>query len=240
MLTGLPVIYGIDPYTSETVPSVPLGAIGYSNDGRKFRYCKNNATNAMVAGDVQQAPAEDTGDQNLTVNVAAAIGSKTVSVASATVTANQYADGYLAVTGTAGNGLYYKIKSHPAATAATLVLNLYDPIKVALTTSSTVDLVANPYNGVIINPTTASSSIAGVAMTAVAASSYAWIQTGGPGIVTAGAGTALTVGAEVVASNGTAGSVETGADATDAQSIVGVAITGVAAGESGMVMLTID
>ena len=134
MLTGIPVIYGIDPYSSETVPSAPLGAIGYANDGRKFRYCKNNATNAMVAGYLQQAPVEDTGDQDLAIATNAAIGSKTISLATATVTANQYADGYVCVTVTPGEGLYYKIKSHEAATAATVVLNLYDPLKIAVTT----------------------------------------------------------------------------------------------------------
>src|SRR3990167_10052196 len=98
MLTGLPVIYGIDPYESEVSASHTLGAIGFDADGRKFRYAKNNATNAMVAGELQQSVAEDTGDEALTVAAAAAVGSKTVSLAAATVTANQYAGGFVVFT----------------------------------------------------------------------------------------------------------------------------------------------
>jgi hypothetical protein len=238
MLSGLPIIYGINPYESEATPSHSLGTIGYDSDGRKFRYCKNNATNAMVAGYLQQAPVEDTGDQDLAIAASASIGDKTVSLAAATVTANQYADGYLAITVTPGEGLYYKIKSHPAATAATVVITLYEPLKVALTTASNADLVANPYNGVLINPTTATSAPVGVAMTAVPASYYSWIQVGGPGMVVADASGAVTVGASVTASNQTAGCVEDGD--TDTQAIVGVALTGIAQGEPGMAMLTID
>ena len=238
MLSGLPVIYGIDPYEYEAVPSHPLGSIGYTDDGRKFRYCKNNGTNAMVAGNVQQSPVEDTGDEDLAIAAVAAIGDKQVSLAAATVTANQYADGYLVITVTPGEGLYYKIKSHEAATADTVVINLYDPLKVALTTASNADLVANPYNGVIINPTSATGTPVGVAMTAVPASQYTWIQVGGPGVCFADASGAVTVGAIVTASNQTAGCVEDGD--TDTQGIVGVAITGIAQGEPGLVDLKIS
>lgn len=238
MLTGLPLIYGINPYESEENPSHELGAFGYTNDGRKFVYVKNNDTNAMVAGELQQTAAEDTGDQGLTVAANAAIGASQVSLATATVTANQYAGGYVVftVTGT-GIGLYYKIKSHPAATAATVVLTLEDPLKVAITTSTVADLVPNPYGAVLQNPTTASSAIAGIAMTAVPASYYAWLQVGGVGVVKADASGACTVGATLTASNQTAGCVEDGD--TDTQAIVGVALSGIAQGEFGLAQLKI-
>ena len=161
-----------------------------------------------------------------------------VTVAAATVTADQYAGGYLVVTSTPGEGLYYRIKGHAAATAATVTVNLYDPLIVAVTASSKVDFVANPYNGVLINPTTATSAPVGLALTACPASYYTWIQTKGPGTVLA-QGT-LTVGYQCVASNGTPGAVESGVDATDAQALVGVSLTGCATGEYGAVLLNLS
>src|SRR3990167_3551856 len=171
MLAGLPVIYGIDPFSSETEPSHQLGTIGITTDGRKFRYVRNNVTNAAVAGELQQSSVEDTGDQSLLM-AAGSIGDRTVTtVGTVTVTANQYADGYIVFTaeGGTGNGLYYKIKSHPAATAAAVTLTLYDALEVAITTATQADLIANPYNLIIQNPTTATGVVVGVAFIALPA-----------------------------------------------------------------------
>ena len=240
MLSGVPTIFGINPYDSETSPSHQLGTIGITTDGRRFRYCLNNASTAMVAGQLQQGRAEDTGDQSLLM-AAASIGATSVTtVGTVTVTANQYANGYIVFTGEGGtgNGLYYRIKSHPAATAAVVTLTLYEGLEVAITTSTQADLVPNLYDGVIVYPTSATSAPAGVAVIAVPASSYGWIQTGGEGLVLADASGAVTVGALVTASNQTAGSVEDGD--TDTQPIVGVALTGIASAEYGIARLMLD
>lgn len=240
MLGGLPIIYGISPLKYEVAPSHPLGSIGYTPDGRKFRYAKNNATNAMVAGTLQQASVEDTAVESIVV-AAAAIGDMTVTTTgTVTVTANQYSNGYIVATGEAstGNGYYYRIKSHPAATAAVVTFTLYDPIQVAFTATTQIDIVPNPYSGVIINPTSATSAPVGVAMNVCPASYYTWIQTGGVGIVYADASGAVTVGAAVTASNQTAGCVEDGDSYTLAP--IGVALTGIAQAEFGLANLRID
>lgn len=238
MLTGVPIIYGIDPYSSTSDPLHQLGSLGFTADGRRFRYVKNNASNAMVAGELQQAEAEDTGEESLAV-AATAIGSTTVTTTdTVTVTANEYADGYLVATaeGGTGNGLYYKIKSHPAATSAVVTFTLYEPIVVAFNTSTQIDVMKNPWDSVIQNPTTASGAIAGVAMTAVPASYYAWVQTGGPGVVKADAGGAITVGTQISASNQTAGCCE---GQVAGQASIGQAMTGIASAEFGMANLNI-
>lgn len=240
MLSGVPVIYGINPYEYGTTPQHQLGSIGHAADGRKFRYCKNNATNAMVAGTLQQNSAESTTNESI-VTAATSIGATSVTTTgTVTMTANQYADGFMVVTGEAGTGggYYYRIKSHPAATGAVVTVKLYDPIKVALSATTQVDFVPNPYNLVIINPTSATGAPLGVAMNACPASNYTWIQTGGPGIAYADASGAVTVGSIVTASNQTAGCVEDGD--SDTQTIVGTAITGIAQAEFGLVNLTID
>jgi len=235
MLSGVPIIYGISPAETETSPSHQLGAIGITSDGRKFRYARVDASTALVAGTLLQGKAENTSDQALAV-AATAVGATAVTTTSTvTVDANEYADGYMIVTTSAGIGTMYQIKSHPAATAAVVTLTLREPIRVALTTGSRIDLVANPYNRVIINPTTATSAPVGVAFVAAAVDTYTWIQVGGPASVLNDGGS--TVGTNVSASNGTPGAVEA---AVTAQAAVGYAMSGIATAENGAIFLTIN
>lgn len=232
-LSTFPASAGQDVFTSSSTQQQELGAklvIG----PREFRYVKAGGT-ALVPGKLQQAPAEVTGDQGLAV-AAAAIGATSVTTTSTvTVTANQYAGGWVMVTITPGQGYQYKIKSHPAATGAVVTLQLEDPILVALTTDSRIDLVANPYGGIVVNPTTATSAPLGVAVYPVAANEYGWIQSKGPAAVLADG--SITVGTSLVASNGTAGAVE---PLTGVQAIVGEALTGIATTDYGAVNLMLS
>lgn len=238
MLSGIPVIYGISPYSEDTTPSHNLGTLGIDQDGRKFRYVKAGAT--LTAGDVIQSPAENTTNESLTPTAVSSGATQVTITTGEAVTANQYAGGYVVGTNTPGNGLVYKIKSHPANSgAATCVFTLEQPLLVTLTSSSRVDLVYDPYNGVIQNPATATGGIVGVALKAITSGSYGWIQTGGVCSVLAG-GTAG-VGKVVVANQGTAASVIVGANtATEAFPIVGRAMTSGTNGENFAVGLTLD
>lgn len=211
-----------------------LGSQMVTPDGRKFRYVKAGAV-ALVPGTLLQASAEVTANQNLTA-VAAAIGDLTISTSSSiTVTANQYAGGWVMVTVTPGQGYAYKIKSHPAVTAGTCAFALEDSVQVALTTSSRLDLVANPYSAVVINPTTATSIPVGAAIYPIAIGEFGWAQT--KGVANLLADGAITVGTSLVASNGTAGAVEALAGV---QALVGEAVTGIATTEYGAVNLLLD
>lgn len=225
------------PYVAgSSTQDIQLGAKFVDQNGNAYRYCLVGGT-ALVPGKLYQAPAEITNHQNLTP-AAAAIGatSVTVTLGATAVTANQYSGGYLVITVTPGQGYRYLISSHPAASGgATCVLTLADPIQVALTTSSRCDMVLNPYSSVIVNPTTASSTIVGAAIYPAAASTYAWVQTGGIAVLLADG--ALAVGTNVAASNAVAGAVEA---ATGVQALVGIAVTGVADTEYGAVKLTCD
>lgn len=204
-----------------------LGELVHANDGRSFRYAKAGAT-ALVAGKLQQAQAEDTGAQNLTA-VAAAVGDFTiVSTSTITATANQYAGGWAIITVTPGVGYQYSIKSHIAYTAAAPTFQLNDSIQVALTTTSRIDIVANPLSAVVVNPTTATSAPSGVAIYPVTAAYFGWLQVAGVATILSDGGS--TVGTNVSASNATAGAVEA---AVTAQAAIGVAVTGVATTEYG-------
>lgn len=226
--TGLPSVFSGDFLVlDEANPSMDLGAEMKSSDGRSFRYVLAGGT-TLVVGNLQQAPAEDTGDQNITPT-AAAIGDTSVLTSSTmTVTANQYAGGWMIVSITPGVGYQYRIRSHPAATAAALTFRLEDPIQVALTTTSRVDFVANPYGSVVVNPTTATSAPVGIAVNNITNAQYGFIQTRGVATILSDGGS--TVGTNVSASNATAGAVEA---AVTAQAFVGTALTGVATTDYG-------
>lgn len=236
-LTGETQIAGQPLFSSSSTQQHVLGEKMVTPDGRIFRYCKAGGT-TLVPGKLQQSPAEDTTNfQNLTAAVNS-VGDTTVTTTSTvTVTANQLAGGYLIVTSaTTGAGYTYRIKSHPAATAAVVTFTLEDPILVATTGTVKIDVHPNPYDGVIVNPATASSTPVGVAVYAITNGQYGWIQTHGPVAVLADGANA--VGASVAASNAVAGAVEDAA--LVGQGFVGTSITGAADTEYGLVYLMID
>lgn len=224
-----------DVFSTSSTQGTTLGARSTLGDGRVFRYCLAGVT-ALVPGKLQQASAEDTSNyQNLAAS-AAAIGAVQITMTtSTTATASIFAGGYLVVTTGTGAGYTYQIGGNTAtAGAAGLVVTLNDPLIVATDTTSRFDLIPNPYASVVVNPTTATSAPVGVAVFAVTAAQYGWIQTqGAVGILADGS---VTVGTQVVASNGTAGAVEA---LTGVQAIVGTALTGAATTEYGNINLNL-
>lgn len=214
-----------------------MGALIFSNDGRAFRYAKAGST-ALVAGTLQQAPSQVTGDQNLTAVAASVDDMSIASTSTVTVSANDYAEGFILVTVTPGVGRQYKIKGHAAYTAAAPTFNLAEPVAVALTTTSRLDAVKNQFRGVRISTVagTGYSNVTGVAVHPVAANEFGWVQVGGIANVLADG--ALTVGLHVVKGDAVAGAVETVADgANELLPPVGIAVTGVATTEYGAVKL---
>jgi hypothetical protein len=216
-----------------------IGELCHTNDGRIFRYVKAGGT-ALVAGKLQQAPAEDTTNfQNLTAAVNS-IGDLSVTTTSTvTLTANQLAGGFLVIeSATLGAGFTYKIKSHAAATAAVVTFNLEDPIVVATTGTVNIDVHPNPYNAVIVMPTTSTSAPVGFAVYNITAAYFGWICSHGPTAALA-QGT-VTVGDGVIPAETTAAGavVSQGNDTHDAE--VGYALTGIASGDYGLVFATID
>jgi hypothetical protein len=228
-LTGPSLVAAGDLTLNTATPMEIVGTRIMTPGGREFAYCKVGAT-ALVPGTLVQSAAESTGLENLTPTNTA-IGATTVTTSSTlTATANEFAGGWLIVTVTPGQGYQYKIKSHPAASSAVCTFTLEDPIQVALTAAaSKMDIVANPYSGVLINPSATSGLVVGVAVYPITALYYGWIQTKGPACILSDGGT--TVGLAVSASNATPGAVET---LSGTQAPVGIAITGVTTAEYGL------
>lgn len=236
-------IYSGSPQASQGLPFVnndvnPLynpGQVIYGNDDSKYVYVLAGASN-ITSGQLLQSAAQDTGDQNITP-AATAVGATTlVTSTTMTVTANQYAGGYVVVTVTPGIGYRYRILRHAAFTAAAATFYLEDPIQVALTSSSRVDFVANPFSNVIPAPTTPSNSLVGVACGNITLGQYGWACVRGLAPIVNDAAGALTVGTTIMASTSVAGSVRA---ATGAVPQVGTVATGVAASESGLAFISL-
>lgn len=161
-----------------------LGTRMETRDGRVFYLCRMGAV-ASLPGKVYQSSVPVPNHLAQTP-AAAAIGANNVVITTLGATAatvNQYANGWLQVDTDPGGGYSYGIDSHLAnAGSAALTVNLAkdDTIQVALTTTSRVGLIANPYADVLVTPTTATGVIVGVATSVIAAGSYGWLQTQGP------------------------------------------------------------
>jgi len=219
-----------------------LGTRLILQDGRTFRFVENGGT-LLVVGNVIQAEAPGANFDELVVPSAAAIGAETVTVTlgSTAAAVDLFAEGYLFVEDDAGESFLYPVRSHPAAaTTASLVVTIWNSIQVALTTSSTVLLLKSLYKDVIQLPTTGTGDIVGVAVKAIAADEYGWIQTHGPcGVLTDGT---LVIGQHIRASDGVAGAVEplnrdgTGEDEAELGRVISVSATT----EQSLCYLTIE
>lgn len=235
-LTGATQIAGQELYSSSATPGTNLGALATTGDGRFFRYAKFVAL--AVVGRLYQAAAEITDNQNVTV-ATAAIGANelTVTLGATAATADAFRGAYIVITAGTGAGNSYKILGNTAAAgAATCRLFLEDVVRVATAVAdSKGDIVANPYNNVLINPATASSAPVGFAVHPVAAGEYGWLCVSGP--TPALADGTVVVGTGLVASNATAGAVEA---LTGVQAPVATALTGIATTQLGMVNAQIN
>lgn len=229
---------GIPPVADDASPRHDLGTKMESPDGRVWRYVGVGGS-ALVVGDLVQAEPEDSGEQNLAIAAASAGATQIVTTSTITVDANEYAGGFIVVSTTPGLGQVFRVKSHLAYSAAAATFELEDPVQVALTTASRIDLVPNLYDNVIQNPASATSAPLGVAVKAISANRFGWIQTRGvAGLLNQGNWLA---GQLLVASNGTAGAAEIAVNnSTEAQAPVGVALTAGTGGEVNLVLLHLE
>lgn len=204
-------------YEESSTQHAPLGARLAFDDGRVFRYA-SNGTVALAAGELcQQAVngGHTTQQTGLTVSTAGTAGGNTITVTTSTdtVSAGDFAGGYLVAIGTAANGggQYYRIKHNSACSAGgNSTLTLYDNIVKTISTSATASLVANPYFGVIEYASTATGMPVGVPLLAVTASTssiryFFWLQTWGPCAMYSNGSSAFV--SDGVAAAGAAGSV---------------------------------
>jgi hypothetical protein len=173
---------GQDTFTSSAVQLHQLGTRAETKDGRVFRYGQAGGV-ALVPGKLYQSAVPLANHlANTPPDVAVGATSFVYTPGATAGAANLYAEGYLQVDTTPGQGYTYQVAGHPAIVSSTaFVLTLRDPIQVALTAAgSTVGLIAHPYKNVILTPTTATAKVVGVPGAIIATTEYGWIQTRGP------------------------------------------------------------
>ena len=222
----------------------PFGKQLILEDGRMFRFAASGGS-TLVIGNVLSASVATASQQALTP-AAAAVDARTISLTTGASSAiNLFAEGYANVSITPGLGNSYKIASHALMTSgAGDIVNLApgQAIRVALTTSSRIDLINNPYARVIQLPaTTAASAIMGVAVSAPVTLRGCWIQTQGPACVLGITG--LIAGTRAVAPSSTAGACgpETAVAATSAiETTIGNTMFAVASSSGQNVFLTLE
>ncbi|HLA22262.1 MAG TPA: hypothetical protein VJZ17_02325, partial [Nitrosopumilaceae archaeon] len=153
-LTGLPVLYGIDPFDTKTGQDHPLGAIGYDSFSRKYRYAQVGGS-ALVKGNLLQSPARSTNYTDMAVQATAAANAESIEVTlgGTATTANQFVEGTMVVSVTPGIGQNFTVESHDVTAASgTCTFGIFERVLTALTTSSKVTVTKNPYDGVIQSP----------------------------------------------------------------------------------------
>jgi len=195
----------INPYTSGTTSitdplgnDIPLGSVLYYGD-RVFRYGLAGGV-ALTAGKLVQtyvATAADHQDLAPTAGVAAGEYEISVETAGTDLTLNQYTGGYLYVNDVTGEGQCLKIQSNPVhdhSDDPSVVITCYDALATAITTSSKVSLIQDPWSAVLVAPAAETGAVIGCPIVDMAASAYGWFQTYGPAAV-------LTVGTLVLGHN---------------------------------------
>jgi hypothetical protein len=163
-----------------------------TSDGRELVIVKNGTT-AIAAGKLYTTQSQaSSAYQKLAMTVPTAYPATAglfqvyVTNGSTVLNQNAFAGGYLVVEANTGAGQTFKIASHGAAAAsAKFVVNLEDPIQTTLDATSTVSILPNPYDGVVIS--SHSSPVlcpVGVSLNIVAASTAATYD-GTSGLLTA-------------------------------------------------------
>ena len=188
---------------NSSTPNHPVGTKAVTPDGRIFRYAKAGAA-ALVAAQLQVAADITANHEDNVFQTAGAVGDKTVSItvgATAVVT-NEYVGGYLCVQDDTGEGYNYLIERHDAKTAGagTVTFDINPGLFAATAVATTVTLIRNPYSNVVVSDGTQTDVPIGVAVRAVTADYFCWLQTGGIASVLtdtngATAGTKITIGA---------------------------------------------
>lgn len=213
--------------------------------GNKYRYVQAGASN-LVTGHLLQEAAEDTNYRSMVVQAAAAIGATQISVTlgGTAVTANQFDEGHLFVESSTGLGQQFRIVRHDVqtSTTGTCTFTIDRPLKVALTTSSQVTVRKSAYDGVIDFPTTPTGGPVGIALYALTAASFGWVQSAGdvPVLFDTGVNTAADI-TGIMPSRDVAGSVSPAAAADVSPNFIGFAREQVSVDSTyGMVHLTID
>lgn len=172
---------GTVPYTTQ-IPD--LGVRSVTGDGREYRFVSAGVSN-LIVGQLQQAAAPQSNYVDVTA-VAAAAGATTVTLTVSTgtaVAANQFSGGFYTTYGTVANGggqmLQISANTAVSASGTSITITLADPVVTAITASATVNILPPAFAALIQVPTTVTGKVAGIALGALVATYYGWVQVKG-------------------------------------------------------------
>jgi hypothetical protein len=221
-----------------------VGQVAWDVNGKMFRYALNGAS-ALVKGQMCQSPASlGSTYQNMVVAVAGKVGDTNLQITNgtSTITSQQFEGGSISIysAGTDLIGDEYTITgvTGTLTTGGALKVFLDRPLRYAVTTSATVNMMPSPFSGVIVCPTTLTGIPVGMAVYEIPANQYGWIQTHGVAPYTAD-GSAVVPGAMLGAAQSVAGSL-TLATAGAGYAVVGKALSTGASGKGAVAFLNID
>lgn len=185
-LNDIVIPVAIDPYAESATQEFPLGTKLLCYGGEEvYRYALCGGTGVEI-GALVQSVVPLAGHINEVVGTAA-IGDTTIAFTPNTATTDdltedELAGGYIYIYDATGEGCKYRVASHPAITGATSgILTLYDPIRIATVTGTSVaTVIHNPYRKFIIHPSPPTATVIGWTVAAVTANYYCWLQVHGP------------------------------------------------------------
>tara|TARA_R110002020_G_scaffold376354_1_gene587460 strand:+ start:4500 stop:5291 length:792 start_codon:yes stop_codon:yes gene_type:complete len=182
-------------YEESSTPKAAIGDKLEFADGRVFRYGYTAAAineAELVSQDVSATCLVDT--DNIIIAAAngfsPAAGSSKLQITLASKTKDQFAGAYLQICNdegdNTGEGHQYRIKSNSATaftTAGKVDIELYDPIKVTLTTASDIAITGGLWYNVRAATSGTDYIISGVSPIAFTANYYGWFQTAGVALI---------------------------------------------------------
>lgn len=227
MQDGIRTLTETDLQVTTTTKQTQFGAIGVTEDGRRFRYVSFGGTTTIKPGALLQAAvattnaaglvitAAGTGPQ-VTANLSAGSTTLVLTNGATAVTQDEFAEGFLQVLQTSGTNegpINYRIKGNSAAAATTGFIQVFlaEPLRnaeVLVPGTDTASLWVSPFQGAIV--TTTVNVPIGFTINQVVNSStvtnYGWVQCGGP-VMAIQDGSSMVIGNTVGPSTTTAGNV---------------------------------
>ena len=216
-----------DIFHPTAIKYFPLGAMAESRDGRRWRYCEKDGTNALLKAKLIGGCLGTAGWQTelQAYGTAFVVGDKKVTVfVGTTVVAHDFIDGYLTVEDGTGQDEMYLVKDNTVGVATTggftTVVDIADAGGVRAVTlaanGTEITLTKNENKDGLIVAANVVAVVIGVPLTAVPVNNFFWAQTRGPCPILADASETIIVGDWVMASEATPGTV----DILDASSAV--------------------
>jgi hypothetical protein len=176
-------------YETSTTQHHRIGERGMLSD-RSFRYARSIDASGIVLGSLLQSAAPEAAHVSETGTLTGFTAGRqdfTAVLGAAAAAANRYESGFIKIqSSTLGAGQIYRlVGGHGAvASAGTISLRTEHPIVTTPTGTVTWSLTPNRWADVIIQPTTITSTSAGVNLVAIPAASatapvFCWVQTWG-------------------------------------------------------------